>query len=149
MPAPAVKPVSASSMPANLRTLADVMGALGSFACALHCLLVPVLLVSGTVLPVGFFLEEGFHLAMLWLVLPAGIVAFAFGCWRHKDRLVLVLGFSGLALILAAATVLHPIVGEVGERGLTVAAGAMLITAHVRNFRLCRKRHDDPGCEHA
>ena len=136
-------------MPATLRTVADAMGALGAFACALHCLLVPVLLVGGTVLPVGFFLEEGFHLAMLWLVLPAGIVAFAFGCWRHKDRLVLGLGLSGLVLILAAATVLHPIVGEVGERGLTVAAGAMLITAHVRNFRLCRKRHDDPGCEHA
>ena len=63
---------SVSTLP-TLRTVADATGALGAFACALHCLLVPVLLVGGTVLPVGFFLEEGFHLAMLWLVLPAGI----------------------------------------------------------------------------
>ena len=142
-----VKRAPLPSAQAKLRTLADVTSGLASFACALHCLLVPVLLVSGTVLPVGFFLDEGFHLAMLWLVLPAGVVAFALGCWKHKDQLVLGLGLSGLVLILAAATVLHPLVGEVGERGLTVVAGAMLITAHVRNFRLCRKQHDDPELE--
>jgi len=133
----------------NLRALADATGALGSLACALHCLLLPVLLVSGAVVPVGFFVEEGFHLAMLCLVLPAGVVAFGLGCWKHRDRLVVGLGFAGLVLILAASTVLHPIVGEVGERGLTVVAGAMLITAHARNFRLCRARHDRPQCEHA
>jgi len=148
IPEPRGNPAPAWSTPANLRSVADAAGALASFACALHCLLVPVLLVGGTVVPVGFFVEEGFHLAMLGLVLPAGLLAFGLGCRKHKDRLVLGLGFGGLALILAAATVLHTFVGEAGERGLTVAAGAMLITAHGRNFRLCRTRRDAPGCEH-
>lgn len=145
IPGRRLKPVPAS---ANLRTLADASGALVSLACAVHCLLVPVLLVTGTVVPLGFFVDESFHLAMLWFVLPAGITAFALGCRKHKDRLVLGLGVAGLVLILAAATVLHPMIGEAGERGLTVTAGAMLITAHVRNFRLCRSRRDQSGCEH-
>ena len=32
---------------------------------------------------------------MLWLILPAAIVAFGIGCWRHKDRWVLALGIIG------------------------------------------------------
>ena len=82
--------------------------------------------------------DESFHLAMLWVILPAAIVAFGIGCWRHKDRRVLALGIIGLTGIVMAATVLHDIVGETGERIVTVISAAILVSAHVRNFRLCR-----------
>ena len=122
----------------TVRTVADWLGIAASAACAIHCILVPTLLVGGTVLPASFLADESFHLAMIWVILPAALVAFGIGCWRHKDRWVLALGLSGLTGIIISATVLHEVVGESGERIGTLLSAAVLIFAHYRNFRLCR-----------
>ena len=74
-----------------IRTIADWLGIAASSACAVHCILLPTLLVTGTVLPATVFADERFHEAMLWMILPAAIVAFGMGCWRHKDRWVMAL----------------------------------------------------------
>lgn len=130
----------------KVRPIADTFGLVGSAACALHCVLVPVLLIAGSTLP-SFLAGEGFHHAALWIILPSAILAFSLGCWRHKDRWVLLLGISGLVGLIAAVTVLHDIAGETGERVVTLIAAALLITAHIRNFRLCRRmdcrEHDE------
>jgi hypothetical protein len=115
----------------KVRVFADAIGALGSATCAIHCLGVPLLLLTGAVAPVGFLSDESFHRAMLWIVLPAGAVAFSLGCWHHKDRVTLLLGATGLLGLALAATALHD-------------ASAALIGAHLRNFRLCRTE----GCRH-
>ncbi len=104
----------------------------------MHCILIPTLLVTGTVLPASMLADESFHYAMLWMILPAAIVAFGIGCWRHKDGWVLALGVIGLAGMVAAVSVLHDLIGETGERVVTVLAAGVLIAAHYRNFRLCR-----------
>ncbi len=122
----------------SLRAIADWLGIVASTACAMHCVLVPVLLVTGTVLPASILAGDFFHLAMIWIILPAAIVAFGIGCRQHKDRWVLVLGVAGLTGIVASATVLHDLVGEGGERVGTLLSGALLVFAHYRNFRLCR-----------
>ena len=122
----------------QVRTIADGLGIAASTACAVHCVIVPALLITGTVLPVSFLADEAFHKAMLWVILPAAIVAFGIGCWRHKDRRVLVLGMIGLTGIVLSAVVVHDLVGEVGERIGTVLSAAVLIAAHYRNFQLCR-----------
>ena len=125
--------------------MADALGAVGSAACALHCLLIPTLLVAGTVLPGSFLGGESFHLAMLAVIFPSAVLAFALGCWRHRDRWVLLLGAAGLVGMLLAVTVLHDLVGETGERVATLASAALLISAHWRNFKLCRTCSD---CNH-
>lgn len=122
----------------SMRGLADLLGIAASTVCAMHCVLVPTLLVAGTVLPASMLADESFHAAMLWMILPAAIVAFGIGCWRHKDRSVLILGVIGLTGIALAASVLHDIAGELGERIVTFLSAGVLISAHYRNFRLCR-----------
>ncbi|MEM1180341.1 MAG: MerC domain-containing protein [Acidobacteriota bacterium] len=121
----------------NLRAIADGFGIFGAAACAIHCIAIPVLLVVGAAVP-SLFLGETFHRTMLWLVVPSAILAFSLGCSRHKDRLVLILGAVGVIGLVASGTVLHDVVGEFGEKAGTLASAAILIFAHVRNFRLCR-----------
>lgn len=128
----------------RVRTIADWLGIAASSACAMHCILVPTLLVTGTVLPAFLLTDELFHVAMLWMILPTAIVAFGIGCWRHKDRWVLALGMIGLAGMVLSVAVLHDLVGEVGERVVTLLSAAFLVGAHVRNFQLCRSS----GCSH-
>ncbi|MCG8435107.1 MAG: MerC domain-containing protein, partial [Gammaproteobacteria bacterium] len=84
------------------------------------------------------------HQAMLWVILPAAILAFGIGCRRHKDRWVLALGMIGLVGMALSAAVLHDIVGEAGERVVTLLSAAVLIVAHYRNFQICRSS----GCAH-
>ena len=120
------------------RAAADWLGIAASTACAVHCIVIPTLLITGTVLPATLLADEWFHQAMLWVILPSAIVAFGIGCWRHKDRYVLALGMIGMTGMVLAVAVVHDIAGEVGERVVTVLSGAILISAHYRNFRLCR-----------
>ena len=48
------------------------------------------------------------------------------------------MGGIGLAGLTASLTVLHDLLGENGERVVATASAALLIAAHLRNFRLCR-----------
>lgn len=127
----------------TLRSLADGLGVLGATACALHCIALPAVFVLGAAVPT-VLLDESFHSWMLWLVIPSAIIAFSLGCWRHRDERVLALGAVGAVGLVLAGTVLHDVVGETGEKVATLAAAALLISAHVRNYRLCRSR----SCQH-
>lgn len=117
---------------------------IGATACALHCIALPVLLVLGGTMPFVFLGDESFHRRMLWLVVPAALLAFTLGCKRHKDRRVVLLGAVGIVGMVLAGTVLHDWIGETGERLVTLASAALLIAGHLRNFRLCRS----DACRH-
>ncbi len=122
----------------DFRTIADGLGIVGATACAIHCIAIPTLLVLGTTVPAFLAGDESFHKLMLWLVVPSAAIAFSLGCWRHKDLWVLLLGVLGATGLVLAGTVLHDLVGEVGERVATLVSASLLIAAHVRNFKLCR-----------
>jgi hypothetical protein len=128
----------------DVRSLADGLGILGSAICALHCLAAPAVLVAGTALPSFLATDESFHRMLLWAILPASLLAFGLGCWRHKDSGVLVLGVLGLFGLCAAVAAPRALIGENGERILAVVSAGLLIAAHLRNFRRC---HAD-DCEH-
>ena len=127
----------------DLRTLSEGLGVIGATACALHCIALPVLFVLGATVPT-VFLDEAFHSSMLWMAVPSAIIAFSLGCWRHRDQRVLILGATGALGLVLAGTVLHDVVGEAGEKVVTLGAAALLISAHVRNYRLCRSI----SCQH-
>lgn len=120
--------------------------------CAVHCLLMPVLLIALPIIATSFFAHQDFHLWMLVLVLPSTCLAIFLGCRKHKDRWTAVLSAIGLAVI--TAVVLYE--GQAhacsdcghhhGSAGSLPACawfntlgGLFLATAHIRNFRLCRK----------
>jgi hypothetical protein len=129
------------------RAIADVVGAIGSAICAVHCLASPLVLLTGAVLPSALLPDESFHEAMLWLVLPTGIVAFSLGCRRHKDLYTFLLGAAGLLGYWLAATKLHGSLGETGEKVFMLLAATALIGGHIRNFRLCRADHCRHDCD--
>jgi hypothetical protein len=122
----------------SARTIADVAGCAGSVACATHCLIVPISLVFGPIGPISMIEDEVFHSVLLWVLIPAAFVAFRIGCLDHKDKWVLILGLAGVFSLTSAFTFLHEPLGETGERWVATVASALLIAAHVRNFRLCR-----------
>ena len=132
--------------------------------CAIHCLLTPILTIALPIIATSFFVHQDFHLWMIFLVLPTTVFAVFMGCRSHKDRAVLALSAIGLSVLLfaliqervhyasegdaAVSSVdcgtctrdlsTEPIPMQAGV-WLNAIGGILLTSAHIRNFRLCRK----------
>ncbi len=89
--------------------------------CGIHCLVTPILLVALPIIGTTFWVDENFHLWMLFLVIPTTCLALFSGCRRHKDRWVMGAGALGLSLLLTAFTVERLAYGQ-AVRGLGVPA---------------------------
>ena len=57
--------------------------------CAIHCLIVPVMIVSVPLISTTFFVHENFHLWMLIAVFPTTLASILLGCKKHRDKYVL------------------------------------------------------------
>ncbi len=125
----------------------DRWGMLLSSLCAIHCLLTPILLLS---LPaMGTYFESRWvHLGMALFVVPVGFYAFWSGYRHHRKLPLMLLGFTGLALV-AAASLLPEVAahahthenesfGEIIRADIVTIVGSMLlICGHFFNRRAC------------
>ncbi|MGB2740005.1 MAG: MerC domain-containing protein [Cognaticolwellia sp.] len=116
-----------------------------SMLCAIHCLLLPLLLVALPSLGALQLQNEAFHFWMLAAVIPTSIYALTIGCKKHHRYRLLSWGISGLILMLLAVFFGHDIAGESGEKILTLLGAILVVIAHWGNFRRCRQHHN---CNH-
>lgn len=123
--------------------LLDKFAVSTSALCAIHCLCLPLLLVVFPALGATIFGQESFHVLLLWLVIPLSFVALSMGCRKHKSKLVVLFGLTGLTLLIAAATLGHDLLGEDGERIVTLIGAVSIALGHMRNYTLCRRMECD------
>lgn len=116
-----------------------------SLVCAVHCLFVPVLLVAVPSLASLPLESETFHAWMIVAVLPISVFALTLGCKKHKRYKILILGLLGLSS-LVSALVFESLVGEAGEKLLTLLGAGLIAWGHFTNFKLCQQ-HDKPNCD--
>ena len=53
--------------------------------------------------------------------------------------MVALLGFTGLTVLVIAASLGHDGLGETGERAATLVGSILIALGHLRNFSLCRR----------
>ena len=128
-----------------------------SVVCAVHCLLTPILIITFPILATTLWVHEDFHLWMLLLVLPTTSLAVFLGCRKHRDKFVVGLSSIGLACLFAVSMYetffhLNPSLQQGAHcvhcaqanlfnasNFINVMGGVFLASAHVRNYRLCRR----------
>jgi len=118
----------------------DYLGIGLSFACLIHCLALP-LMIMFTPFVASWLLEDAFfHAFLLVFILPVAMIAFGVGWMRHHSLVVLVCGSIGLTLIsiaaMQAAWMDHSLFSASLEKTFTSIGGFMLITGHLLNLRL-------------
>ena len=135
----------------NIQAIADKSAIALSFLCALHCLLLPavIILYPSTL---GFLPgDEIVHFALLFVVIPISAYALIKGGKVHKSRKVFIVGISGLLVLVAAVVLGHDMLGEIGEKILTVLGSIIVIIAHVQNHLICRENdrecHGEVTCK--
>jgi len=121
-----------------LQVITDKLAIGLSILCAVHCLVLPLMLVMLPSLAALQLDNENFHTWMLIAVLPASILALTMGCKKHKHYRLLILGFIGLALLVMAVILGEAVIGEWGEKALTLLGAGFVVIGHVLNFRLCQ-----------
>lgn len=105
----------------------------GSFACMVHCLVLPLLIVALPALSSAFSIPESFHLWILAFAIPAAATALVQGRRRHGDNFPLCVGGLGISLLLVGAL---PLAETWAETPVTVAGSLALAAAHIANWRL-------------
>lgn len=123
----------------NNRSRLDAVAVILSGICMLHCLALPLVLTILPIVNVSLLDESTFHTLMLVVILPVSLVALTIGCRKHKDRLTLILGTVGLAILTFTAIFGHDFFGLTGERLVTSLGGVILAAAHIQNYRCCRR----------
>ena len=123
--------------------LLDRAGILVSSLCLLHCMALPLVAFSipslGALVAVN---ETLVHIMLLGCALPISYFAFRHGYTHHQDVKIVVLGVSGLVLLILGISHLF---GESSELWLTVPGAILLFMAHMRNWRY---HHSHTGHHH-
>jgi len=132
------------NQPANNQGRLDAIAVVLSGVCMLHCLALPLLLTISPILNVTLLSETVFHVLLLAFILPTSVIALTIGCRSHKDKITLVLGALGLSILTITAFFGHQLVGLTGERILSSFGGLILASAHIQNYRCCRR----DNCNH-
>ena len=115
-----------------------------SFLCVLHCLAVPLTLILVPSLAALPIVDERIHLLLVLLVLPTSTVALTLGCRQHGLKHILVWGLTGIAILILAAGLGEGVLGEHGEKVLTVVGSVLVAVGHILNFKCCRSA----SCDH-
>lgn len=140
----------------NVSTLLDRLAVGMAVLCGIHCLLMPVLIAVLPIIATGFFAHEDFHLWMLLFVLPTTGISIFMGCRKHKDKWTAILSLIGIGIMIAVtafeylnhascsacAGCSRPAGAPIPPSAwINTVGGLFLASAHVRNFKLCRKNH--------
>ncbi len=121
-----------------MQRILDNFGLTISAACAIHCILLPVLVILSPYIELAFFTSHEFHETLMYFILPTSLVAFTMGCKKHNDDIVKLGGICAIFVLLIALS-LHEF-SETLSIILTLFASSLLIFTHLRNRTLCAEK---------
>jgi len=113
----------------------DAIGIGASLACAIHCVLLPVIFTTITLS--GIEILENPYLEGLTLLVSMSVGGWAI--WRgyrklHHQKNLLIYFFTGLMLMITGNFVTY----MPAEMSLKIIGALLLITAHIKNLRACK-----------
>ena len=118
-----------------------------SMICVIHCFFVPSFLILGAGY-LSFAIDNEFvHKAIVLLAVPISLFALSIGYKNHKTSSFIPMAIFGLILLILAVVLGESVLGETGERILTLVGSISLAYAHYKNYQTCKELdcscHDD------
>ena len=126
------------------RIILDRLGIFCSGACALHCLMVPIIVLASPTLA-SYFENEWVHVGMILLIIPIAGISFYSGKKLHGCIRPMKFGFLGIGFLVLVICFERVLGLEVRglEIILTMVGGTFLIIAHFSNIKYlncCQQR---------
>jgi hypothetical protein len=118
----------------NLKINWDGLGIATSIACAIHCVLLPLALTSLPLFGVNIIHNVFFEWGMILLAFFVGVYALVHGYkTHHKNPLPVWLFSSGFILLVTKQFFIA------SEIYFIIPAVVLIISAHILNYKWCRK----------
>jgi hypothetical protein len=117
----------------------DTWGACVSSLCLIHCLAMPLLLAFAPTLAHVIPGDEFTHRLLAFLVMSAGVPSFWMGFRKHRKKLVLAIGLTGMGIILAALAIGDRFSSHISEIAFTMLGSLMLTSGHLMNKTFCKQ----------
>jgi hypothetical protein len=129
-------------------SLADRIGAMASFLCAIHCAALPFVLALLPLLGLGFLADHRFERGFVMFACALALVSLISGYRHHHRSLPLFLALPGLALLITGVTFAENY--SIALHSALVTCGRLLVaSAHFVNLRTHRAFHvHGPQCAH-
>ncbi len=121
--------------------VADRVGAMASFLCAVHCAVLPFLLAALPFVGLGFLADHRFERGFVVFACVLAAFALGRGFRRHQELLPLLLATPGIALLLFGVTSYMQGHSIVVHSVLVTCGGLLLASAHFVNLRNDRRLH--------
>lgn len=118
----------------------DTTGACLSFACAVHCLAMPLLVAVLPLIGLGFLVGERAELAIIIGAVVLATGSLAWGVRHHRSWRAFLILVVALAFIATGRTAVEGTFEVVFHS----AGGILLASAHLANRHLCKTC---PACE--
>jgi hypothetical protein len=112
----------------------DALGISASLACAIHCALLPLFLQTLPLFGFNIIDNPYFEMFMILLAAAVGLYSLYHGWKRHHHTISPILMFSAGMVLLFGKQAWHQY-----QLWFLIPAVLLIVTAHYRNFRLCRK----------
>ena len=108
-----------------------------SLACVLHCFFVPsFLILTSGMLSVSLD-NEFVHKLLVLVAVPISSFALIKGYKYHKTFSFISFGILGLVALILAVVLGESILGEFGEKGLTLLGSILVGYSHFKNYKMC------------
>jgi len=122
----------------SVQKTADIVGAVLSQLCLVHCLLLPFLVAALPALAFVEFLQgEGFHLFALSITTPVVLFALYHGYRMHGCRRPLVLGGAALTALWTVFALEEALPHDLAA-AFNVMGGLVMAWAHWHNWSLAK-----------
>ena len=108
-----------------------------SAICAIHCFFVPVFLVLFSSFESIQYDNELIHFLFLLMTVPISFFALTLGLKNHKKSSFFILGITGLIILILALILGQGILGELGEKLVTLVGSIIVVFAHFKNYQTC------------
>jgi len=119
--------------------MSDKLAMALSSACAIHCFFSPAFILLTSGLFSFSFDNESVHYLILLIALPVSLYALISGFMNHKTAYLLTVGVFGLFVLLLAVALGESIMGELGEKTLTLMGSVLIVYAHFKNHQACKE----------
>lgn len=119
----------------------DRAGVILSALCLLHCLSMPMIVLSLPILARYYLANPIFHLVLALMIVPVGAYSFYKGYKHHHKVRPIMFGLPGMLLVSLTPYLVHVQGLSIPEQVSMIFGSALLITAHLINRRSCHKCH--------
>lgn len=108
-----------------------------SLICLIHCLFAPSFIILTSTFLSFSYDNEFIHKMIVLIAVPISISALSMGYRNHKNISFLPIGIAGLLILILAVLLGENILGEYGEKGLTLLGSIFISYSHYRNYKIC------------